>query len=142
MRRQASRAGSANGFVESRWADGSTSGSVTAATRPAPRASVRDRSASSDRSSARSAATRHATTGTSAPRRAATGSVVPYAVEPEASIGSSPRMLGSGCQISKAGRGKKKPNVPLIGSRAGVANDQMASVTMPRPSARLRATPQ
>ena len=43
------------------------------------------------------------------------------------SIGTSPRRLGSGSQISKAGRGKKKPRTPVTGSRAGVAKDQMAS---------------
>ena len=142
MRRQAKSAGMANGFVESRWTEGRTSGSATAATSPAPSASVRERSADSSRSSATSAAIRQAMTGTRAPSTAATGSVTPYSVEPVASIGTSPRRLGSGSQISKAGRGKKNPKAPVAGSRASVANDQIASVTMPRPSARLRATPQ
>ena len=80
---------------------------------------------SSDRSSATSAAIRQATTGTSAPRIAATGSVVAYAVEPAASIGTRPRTLGSGCQISNAGRGKKKPKraADRVASRRGVGPD-------------------
>ncbi len=142
MRRHATSAGRANAFVESRCAEGRTSGRATAATIPAPTASVRDRSAPSDRSSATSAAIRQAATATSAPRTAATGSVVAYAVEPATSIAPRPRRLGRGSQISNAGRGKKRPKAPLTGSRAGVAYDQIASLTKPRPSARARATPQ
>ena len=129
--RHPARTMAVNGIVESGSAELSTSGRYMAAVSPVPIATTRARPVFRPRSSARSAARIQARTGTRAPTRT-DETCAAAKVGPSSAIGMAARNDGNGNQTSNAGWGM---------ARSGVWKLHSASVTRPRPSTRLRATP-